>query len=311
MSSLDGLSAALAETVQSLKPSLVRVPGIRGSATGIAWSSGDLIVTTAGIASRRDRFELTLPSGETAEAVVRGRDHALDLTLLEVAGAELAVPKFAEAPPEAGHIVGIVGRRGRAKDAGRRSNAGVGDVHIALGVVRSVGEAWQTGRGARVDAYIEVDGELAQGFSGGPLVNTAGEILGVNTRRLVRGGTTLPASTLIRALTDLRDHGAPRRAWLGVGGVAVPLAQVPLLDEAPDPAPASAVLLTTVQPDSPAARSGLLLGDAIVAVGGADTPSVQALVRAVAGQTPDEAVSLRVLRAGRFTDASVVLGSRA
>lgn len=285
MSLLESLSSELSRVTTSFDASLSRVPGLHGSATGLAWQA-DQLVTVARIAMRRDSLEIVLPSGERAAATVAGRDPATDLALLRVEGAPLSPAPRAEAALSVGALALVLGRPGRT-------------VQATLGVVRALGGAWRAPSGAKIDQYIDVDASLPDGFSGGPLVNASGEVVGLNTAGLIRGGTSLPLSTVSRVVAQLAEHGAVRRGYLGVGLTAATL-----------PDGGQGLLVGSVDRDSPAAAAGLLVGDLILRFEGAATHTAEDLAFALADTSADQVVSVDILRGGEAKTVAVTLGER-
>jgi S1-C subfamily serine protease len=172
-------------------------------------------------------------------------------------------------------------------------------------MVRALGDAWRTPFGGSVDRFIDVDGTLPWGFPGGPLVDTSGAILGINSRRLVRGGTTLPTATVRHAVEQIREHGGVRRGYLGlnVHAVSLPAVLAKLSGQT------SGLLLTSVEDEGPAAKAGLMLGDVLLSIGGEVLASLEAILGALS-QRGGQTVELRYARAGEVRETSVVVGER-
>ncbi len=285
------LSSDLADAVAALEPSLVRIPGRRGSATGIAWSPRQ-VVTTARALGRRESVTVVLPDGSETTGTVTGRDWGTDLGLVTLpdSAPELAVPAWAEEPGlRVGNLVLVLGRPGR-------------QVRATLGLVSAVGGAWLAHGAHAISAYVDVDASLPGGFAGGPLVSAAGKVVGLNSRRLVPGGTTLPTATIRRVAADLEAHGGVRRAWLGV---AVQGAGLPA-----EAGQDRGVLVTAVEADSPAAEAGVVLGDTLLAIGEEVLAGPEDLLTALAAQGTGDEITLRIWRAGAETTVAVTLGER-
>lgn len=284
MSNLVQLSEDLARAVASLAPSLLTIPGLAGSATGLAWSADGLVLTTARIATRRDHFDVVLPDGKAAGARVLGRDHARDLAVLRVEAPLTPAPRGDDAALAVGHLVLVLGRP-------------QGDVQATLGMVQRVGGAWTTpAGGVAVERAIEVDAVLPRGFSGGPLVSADGRVVGLNTAGIVRGGTTLPVSTLDAVVPALLERGLVRRGWLGVGVAPAEIAQ------------GRGLLVSSVDRDGPG--KALLVGDVILAAGGTPTEEPPALAGVLARAGAGATLELRVVRGGDERTVEVRLGER-
>jgi S1-C subfamily serine protease len=152
--------------------------------------------------------------GKTVKASVAGRDPSTDLAILKLPeGTSLALPAFGDASVKLGHFALALGRS--------RSSTLV----ASAGIVGGLSGEWQPRRGGRVDQHIRLDLELYPGFSGGPLVNAQGKVVGINTRGLARGrGVTIPNATVNRVVDELLEKGHIARPYLGLAmqPVAVP-----------------------------------------------------------------------------------------
>jgi S1-C subfamily serine protease len=291
------LSASLTALVQAAAPGVVRVDARRrGPASGAAWAPG-VVVTAAHVLERDADIELGLPDGRTVPATVVGTDPGTDLAVLRADTGVLAVPDWTEDAAGAapvGTLVVAVGRPGRTPRA-------------ALGIVAAHGDAWRTPGGGRIDRYLESDLALFPGFSGSLLVDARGRTLGLNTAGLARGAAiAIPTSTVRRVVDELLDQGRVRRAWLGVATYPVRLG----VDAARAAGQPSALLVVSVQPDSPASAAGLVLGDALLALDGTPVRHVGDLVDRLDADHIGAAATLRVLRAGELRDIPITLGGR-
>ncbi len=238
------LSRQLADAVERAGPAIVHIEGRRHLASsGIVCSEG-IIVTANHTLHRDDDIRV----GDTAATLV-GRDETTDVAVLRLGSAtgsaggregasgereDQAGIVWSDAAPRPGEIVIAAGRPGRGTRA-------------TIGFVTGVGGQWRTRQGGRIDAILEVDGQLPPGFSGGPLLAADGRALGMNTSGLVRGGTTIPHATLSRVVGELLAHGAIRRRHLGVG--VYPVEQ--------------GLVVLSVQRGGPAAAAGVIVGDVL------------------------------------------------
>ena len=161
--------------------------------------------------------------------------------------------------------------------------------------------------GGLIDHYLQTDVVMYPGFSGGPLVNAAGQLLGLNTSALVRGvSLTVPTVTLNRVVDMLVKHGKVRRGYLGVNTqpVRLPAGLEQQLGQE------TGLLLIAVEPGSPAEQGGLLLGDTIVAVEGSSVQQHDDLLALLSADRVGSQVSIRIVRGGQVQDLSVVVGER-
>jgi S1-C subfamily serine protease len=294
---LQNLSDALAATVQAAGSSLVRVEG-RGRlpASGVVWSGDGVIVTAHHVVEQDENIGVGLPDGQTVAATLVGRDPTTDLAVLRAQATNLTPPTWVE--PDAlrvGHLVLAVGRPGRT-------------VQATLGIVSALGKSWQTPAGGQLDHYLQTDVVMYPGFSGGPLVNATGQVLGLNTSALLRGiSLTVPTPTVQRVVETLLTHGRIRRGYLGVGAqpARLPTSLAQQLGQE------MALLVVSVEPGSPAEQGGLLLGDAIVALDGQPIRHIDELMAQLSGERVSTAVPVRIVRGGQVQDLTVTIGERA
>jgi S1-C subfamily serine protease len=293
---LSDLSNALAGVVETAGRSVVRVEGRRRlPASGIIWSADGVIVTAHHVVEQDEAIGIGLPNGESVLATLAGRDPTTDVAVLR-AGTSGLVPA-ARAGVDAlrvGHLALALGRLGRT-------------VQATLGIVSALGGEWRTPAGGQLDRYLQTDVVMYPGFSGGPLVDAAGQLLGLNTSALLRGvSLTVPASSLERVVETLLAHGRVRRGWLGVGAqpVRLPEALAQQLGQE------TGLLLISVNADSPAERGGLLLGDTIVGLAGQPVRQMDDLLALLSGDRVGVATPVRIVRSGQLQQLEVVIGER-
>ncbi len=281
------LSTQLAGIVERAAPSVVAVHArARFSSSGVCWRPG-VIVTAEHTIRNEEEITVTLPDGTTVPATLTGRDAGTDLAILktEYSG---SVPPTLTSEPVPGHIALTIGR---SHDSG---------VNATMGIVSALGPAWRTWRGGRLDRYIRLDLTLYPGSSGGLVVNGSGEALGIATSALSRiAGVAIPASTVNRVVDELLARGRVRRGYLGVG-----LQPVELPDHH------KGLIVLSLEPEGPAAKSGVLIGDVVLKLGGhaiADTDDIQA---ALETRAVGEAIDAEVVRGGAVRTIAVTIGER-
>ena len=295
---LAALSGQLADAVERAGASVVAVGARRQVPTsGIQWAEGVVVTADHGI-RREEDIGVTLPDGRTVPATVAGRDPATDLAVLKVAGVALPSPDVADgAGLRVGHVTLAVAR------------SGDGGVAASLGVISALGGAWRTWRGGQLEQYIRLDLTMYPGFSGGALVDTHGRVVGMTTSGLTRdAGVAVPAATIRRVIDELLRRGHVARGYIGLGlqPVRLPESIRTALKLDVD----AGVIVLTVEPDGPADRAGMLIGDVLIALDGtplADTDDVQA---ALAGGRVGGVVRARVVRAGTLLELAITVGER-
>src|SRR5215469_3285801 len=286
-SELAALSNELAAAVERAGKSVVAVHARpRFSSSGVFWKPG-VIVTAEHAIRQEEEIRVTLPDGKSAAAALLGSDTGSDLAVLKV-DVEGAPVTAAREKPVPGNLALSIGR---SQDSG---------VNATMGIVSALGPAWRTWRGGRLDRYIRLDLTLYPGSSGGLVVNTAGEAVGVATSALSRiAGVAIPASTVNRVVDELLARGRVRRGYIGVG-----LQPVELPDHH------KGLIVLSLEPEGPAAKSGVLIGDVVLKLGDrtvADTDDIQlALETRAVGETIDA----EVVRGGAVRTIAITVGER-
>jgi len=273
----------------------------RQSASGVLWQAGSevVIVTADHVVEREDDIAITLPDGRQTRATLIGRDPSTDLAVLRLTSGDLgegAAPITVSETLRVGHLALAIGR---PTEGGPR---------VSFGVVSSIEGPRRSWQGAQIEGIIFADVTLYPGFSGGPLVDLEGRFVGLNSSRLTRQSAALPVATIQRVVTTLQTHGRVRRGYLGVATQQVPLSAS--LAQAAGVAQESALLVVTIEGDSPAEKGGLLMGDIIVTVSGQPATSVDALRAALGATAPGQPMLVRALRGGQSTETTLVVGER-
>jgi len=286
-------SEELAGAVEKAAPAVLRLARHRYPATATVWDAkAGLVVTTSHAVANDDSARLTLPGGQERDAQVIGRDPGTDLALLRTDAAALAGLEFREADGlKVGHAALALGRPGQS-------------VRASFRIVGVLGSDVRTPWGGRLERYVETDRGFPRGFSGGPLIDLEGRAIGINTSALFRGADlTVPTSTVRRVVGELLSHGAVKRGYLGVAVQRVRL---------PDGVVAGAgqktgALVVGVDDDSPAARSGLVLGDVLVAVDGRAIPGPDELRELLTDRRGVE-LEARIVRVGKLESIRLSVG---
>jgi S1-C subfamily serine protease len=292
---LTQLSDDLANAVETAGASVVRVEGRRRmAASGIVWSADGTIITANHVVQSDDKINVGLADGQSASARLVGRDPSTDVALLKVDGAGLSPASRAGSELKVGHLALALGRPGRT-------------VQATLGVISALGEGWRTQMGGQIDRYLQTDVVMYPGFSGGPLVNTAGEIIALNSSALARGvSLSIPVATLERVAAGLQKHGKMRRGYLGVSTQPVRLPEAAQNETGQE----TGLLITAVEPDSPADQGGLVLGDTIVSVDGVAVRGHDDLLAQLGGDRVGNKTPVTILRGGQLQSINLTIGER-
>lgn len=292
------LSSQLATAVETAGNSVVAIHARRRiPSSGIVWRDG-IIVSASHTVRRDDDISVTLPTGESTGAAIAGRDPATDLIALRVQGvAKSHVAARADTDAlRVGSLVLAVGRPGRS-------------VTASFGIVSAVGEGWRTWQGARVDRVLRLDLAIYDGFSGGPLVDASGRVLGVNNSALARGTPmALPAAAVDRIVDELLRRGHVRRAFVGVAVHPVALSAA-LVKQHQLPHD-TALMVMSIADGGPAESAGLFAGDVLVEASGQSLRRPTDLLDALASVREGESVKLKFLRGGAMKTVSVTPADR-
>ncbi len=285
-----GLQGAVARAARStlLVSARRRLPS-----SGIVWSSDGLILTAAHTIERDDEIEVGLPNDERVAATLIGRDPGSDLALLRASGVELeAAPRAAAGAVAVGALVLSVAR------------PGPGGPVAALGILSAVGGSWRAGRGNAVGGFLRTDSTMYPGFSGGPLVDITGEALAMNTSRYARGGGgfAVPLAAAQPVVEALLERGHVSRAFLGIASQPT---QLPDTLAAKVGGQGEALLVATVDEESPAGRAGLLIGDLLVTLDDQPVRDTDDLLTLLGPQRIGVTIALTVLRGGEVLELSV------
>jgi S1-C subfamily serine protease len=289
---LQKFSDALAAVVERAGGYTVTVDARgRFPASGVVWSADGDILTADHVVQRDDNIGVTLADGKTYSATLRGRDPASDLALLKIEASGLSTPETTESV-KVGHLVYAVGRPE--------------EVQATLGSVVALGGPVR-GRFRYLAAYIQSDVTMYPGFSGGPLVDASGRLVGLNSSALARGASLAVPVAVARSIADaLRQEGRVKRGFLGVATQPVALAE----NLATQLKQAGGLMLISVEKGGPAERGGLMQGDVLVSVGEVAVTDVETLQAALGPETVGKPVTVKVIRGGEVKEIKVTIGER-
>jgi S1-C subfamily serine protease len=294
---LTALSDAMADAVEKAGAATVLVDGRRRlPASGIAFTS-DLILTANHALEREEDIPVILPDGSQLATSLAGRDPGSDLAVLRLGSSAAAVAEPASMEARIGQL---------ALALGRPSSDGI---QASLGVVSAIGGPLRTGRGGLLERYIRTDAIPYPGFSGGPLVDSAGRVLGMNTSGLARGASlAIPAGLAWQIADSLAKHGSVRRGYLGIRSqpVELPDAQQSAMGRQQE----TGLLLVGVERGSPAEAGGLMVGDILTGIAGEAVGDPDELLARLTGEIVGKPTPVEVLRGGQLATLTVTIGER-
>lgn len=301
---LDSYSQAVVDVVDAMAPAVVHVEvaGVRngrradGTGSGVLVSPDGLILTNNHVIDGAKDVAISMSDGRRFGARVLGRDADTDIAVLRgetsetLPAAQLANSKAVRQ----GQIAIAIGN-----PLGFQST-------VTAGIVSAVGRSLRAQNGRLIGDVIQTDAALNPGNSGGPLANSAGQVIGINTA-VIMGAQgicfSVASNTAQHVLTQILAHGRVRRARIGIVAEQVPLpARVAYKVELKQ---GSAVRVREIQADSPAAQAGLRTGDLIVRLDGEAITGVDDLFRLLDERRIDRSVSLTIVRSSGTSEISV------
>ncbi|HET9046196.1 MAG TPA: trypsin-like peptidase domain-containing protein [Casimicrobiaceae bacterium] len=301
---LDAYSRAVTAAVERVAPAVAHVRVERGSGSrgaregagsGFLITPDGYLVTNSHVAGGASALEVTLPDGRTAAAEIVGDDPDSDLAVLKVGAGDLAWSRFGDSSAvRVGQIAIAIG-------------SPYGFQHtVTAGIVSALGRSMRARTGRMLDNILQTDASLNPGNSGGPLVDTTGAVIGVNTAVILPAQGicfAIAATTAERVAILLIREGRVRRAYLGIGGQTLELPR--RIVRHFELARASGVRIETIESGSPAAGSELARGDVIVGLDGMPIANVDDLQRMLVGDAIGRVIEVRVVRRDRVLTVPV------
>ncbi len=293
---LDAYSAAVIHAVEQAGPAVVRVAARRGGGSGVVFTPDGFVLTNGHVIEPGPPLAVTLPDGRSLPAEVSGVDADTDLAVLRIDASNLPWARFADSKQvRPGQVAIAIGNP-------------YGFHHsVTSGIVSALGRSLRARSGRLMDDVIQTDAALNPGNSGGPLVDTRGRVIGINTAMILpaQGICFAIASNTVRHVASrlIRD-GRMRRSYIGVAGQQTPIPRP--LARANGMAAASGVLVVSVEGNSPGAAAGLREGDVIMAFAGTPVTGIDDLHRLLGEERIGAVTGLVVLRGGRRQELTVV-----
>ena len=293
---LAALSDGMADAVEKIGPAVVRVNGRRRRpASGVVYAP-NMVLTASHALEREEDLTVGISDGRTISAQFVGRDPSTDLAALRVEDLDVETATPAQGAARIGQLALAVGSPGRGE--GPRAS---------LGVVSSVGGPMRTWRGARLERYIQTDATPYPGFSGGPLIEARGNVLGIMTAGLARGSAlAIPAELAWRVAKTLEERGSVKRGYLGILSQPVRLPDGQRLGLTQR----GGLLVVGVEESSPAGQGGLLIGDILATLDGQSVEDTEDLLVLLTGERVGREAAVHVIRGGELQTLKITVGER-
>lgn len=292
---LDAYSSAVMTVVERVGPSVVQVVDGRGAGSGVIITPDGYVLTNAHVVERTDSARVRLADGRAVAGRVVGRDPSSDIAVLQVDATGLPAAELGDSDVlRVGQLVIAIG------------NPLGFSATVTAGVVSALGRSLRSRSGRLMDDIIQTDAALNPGNSGGPLVNSRGDVIGVNTA-VIAGAQGLcfaiAANTAQFVVGRLIRDGRIRRSYMGVAGQNTPIARQ--IVRFYGLAVSSGILVVTIEPDSPATKSLLREGDIIIALDGHDVSGIDQLHRLLTEERIGKDTAITVIRRTEKLEVSV------
>jgi len=292
---LDAYSQAVIGAVERAGPAVVRVEATGGGGSGVLFTPDGFLLTNAHVVARGGELRVTLPDGRSSTAQIIGSDAITDVAVLRIEGAGLPWAILADSKLiRVGQVAIAIGNP-------------FGFHHsVTSGVVSALGRSLRSRSGRLMEDIIQTDASLNPGNSGGPLVATTGEVIGLNTATIMpaQGLCFAIASNTVRFVASrLMRDGRIRRSSMGMAGQQTPVPRA--IARSAGVAIASGVLVVSIEERSPAAAAGVREGDVVVRFDGHMTTGIDDLHRELTEERIDRAVLMTVLRRGQQVELTV------
>ena len=306
---LDAYSRTVIQTLERTRGGVVSLRmharrgrhAVEGAGSGFLITPDGYLLTNHHVADAGDPIGVTLDDGSERVAQKVGGDIDTDLALLRI-GSAAALPHLALGESRSLRVGQVVIAIGNPQGLAQT---------VTTGVVSALDRSLRARSGRLIEGVIQTDASLNPGNSGGPLLDTRAQVVGVNTA-IIAGAQSLcfsvPADTARWVVSELLRHGHVRRAWLGVKAQTVPLPRRTAVHHGLDLV--SAVSVDDVLADGPAERAGVKAGDRIVGVDGLPTQDVDTLNRVLGGERIGQSVRVELLRGAHKLALSLVPAAR-
>lgn len=291
---LQSLSEAIVGVAEGVSPHVVKVASECGAGTGVVWSKEGHVLTCNHIVGRLEELEVTTADGVVHEGKVVGRDQDTDIALLKIEEGASPITLGLSGGLKVGQFVMAF-----ANPAGRQPG-------LTSGIITSVSGHVGRWGGSLQGSLILTDAKLNPGYSGGPLVDASGAMIGLDVAYFARRGVAIPVNTVKDVVEKLMKDGKVKKAFLGVVTETIGLPDD--VSTRGDVKQSSGMLVMSVEADSPARKAGVALGDVIIGIGGRHVEGHSDLLGALTDAAIGQQTELTLLRAEVVTKVKIVPG---
>jgi S1-C subfamily serine protease len=286
---LQSFSDALVTAVKKASTSVVQVSSGRGVGSGVIWDKAGLVATNAHVIGRAIKLQVGFSDGTISEAKLLGQDRFSDIALLQVTDGKENLQPIIRGDSEGlatGQFVLAL------------ANAFGDSVSASSGIITNpkgrMGGPW-------IDGLVITDVRLNRGYSGGPLLDASGKMIGMNTAVFANRGIAIPISVISTVITELSSNGSMKRAYLGIVSNPISLPK----EIADDLGQTEALIVLSVEPGTPAKKAGIAVGDILVRLDSRKIESFHDLHSVLTGSLVGKKVQMSVLRGERETELEV------
>jgi S1-C subfamily serine protease len=295
--SLQDISNVLAQAVEKVSVSVVQVSARRRIPASGTVIAGDQVLVANHTIEREEDIFIGISDGSDVKARLAGRDPGSELALLKVEGVSLTPAGKTNSPARVGQLALAVGRPGKE------------NLQASLGIISAVVGPVRLEQGSLLERYYRTDAVPYPGFSGGPLVDSHGQVLGINSSGFAPGASVvIPADFAWQTGDSLNRIGKVRHGYLGIRSQPADLQKIVQAQFRRDQT--TGLLLVGIEPESPAERAGLIVGDILVDLAGKPVTDHDALVHLLNGELVGQEVPVGVLRGGVPKVVPITIGER-
>ncbi len=286
------------EAVQVKKEVFRKDQYSKSNGSGVIISANGFIVTNYHVVENADDINITLEDRREFKAELIGYDRPTDIAVIKIDASALSYLQFGDSDDlQIGEWVLAIGNPFKLSSS------------VTAGIVSAKARSIDIFKRPGIESFIQTDAAINPGNSGGALINTVGEVVGINTAILTYSGKyegfsfAVPSNMVQKVITDIREYGAVQRAWLGISGLNVNEKRA----EALGLEKIEGLFIDMVEKDGAASEAGLLYEDVIIALDGKPTPSKPTFLEIIAQYRPGDSVTISYIRKGSVRTTSATL----